>query len=164
LQPQGQAAHRASAVLREGAGVVRGVAGRRVDPGRRPQTRQALPVLRVELQQDLTELIAQAGGLRHRALALGHEQLQHGGLVVRGDDGEGRGLAPDEQRHGARVEAVALLDLARPSALTCRPTRVDLVDLGLRRDEVLRQAATIIPGPRDPPAARHAERRRPLLH
>ena len=82
----------------------------------------------------VVHLVVAPRGLGDEILALGDQQIERRGVIVDRDGGQGGGLAPDQQRHGAGVEAVALVQLARPLPLQRGPARVDLVDLRARRD------------------------------
>ena len=87
LQALRQSADRGGALLLERARIDGAV---RVDGAEallRLQAGNARAIGGVELEQELVELIAQARGLRDHPLALGDQQAEHAGLVVRRDRG-----------------------------------------------------------------------------
>jgi hypothetical protein len=156
-----QAAHRGGALLLARARVGGGVGGQRPHPLLRLEARDPRAIIRIALAQEPVQLIAQARGLGDDPIPLADEQVHDPGLVVGRHRRERRRLAPDDERHGVGVEAVALRHGPRPPTPGGGPARVHLVDGHTRLHQPLRQAATVVPGPLDAPAGVRVARRRP---
>ncbi len=102
-------------------------------------------------------LVVEPRGLGDEVLALGDQQVERHGVVVRGDLRQRPHLAPDEQGDRAGVEPVALVERPRPVPARRRPARVDLVHRCAGRDEVLGQPPPVAPRPLDAPVTIRAE-------
>ncbi len=83
-------------------------------------------------------LVPQPRRFGERALPLGYEQVEDGGLVFGGHPRQRLAFAPDQHRHSVSIEGVALAPGAGAAAAQRRPPRVHLVHGLAARHEVLR--------------------------
>ncbi len=149
----GEATYHRRALLLQRVGAGRGVALQRAQPRFALRMRQMGAVLRGELQEPLMELVAQACGLGQGLLSLRGEQVEHRRLILGRHARQRVLLVPDQQRDGPGVEAVGLAGAAGAPPFPRSPARVDVVDRLLLGDEMLREAAPVVPGALDAPAA-----------
>jgi len=87
-----------------------------ISPGARLGAQPGLPrsVAGIAQEQELMGLVPQARRLGDRRLPLGDQQIEDGRLVAGRHRRQRRRLAPDQQRHRVRVEAIVLVGAARP--------------------------------------------------
>ena len=152
-QALGQPPDGGGPLLVEGAGAGRGVPLHGRQPGLGVQRRHAGAVLRVELQQEGVELVAQPRRLGHGGVPLGGEQVEDRRLVLRPHRGQGGRPTEHQPGHRQGVQGVALARAPGALARLRRPAGADLVDHLTAGDQVLGQAPAVAPRPLDRPTA-----------
>jgi len=111
-------------------------------------------VLRVQLQQEVVQLVPQACRNGQGGVALGREQVEHRRLVLGAHDGEGGGILQHQPGHRQGVQGVTLPGLPGALARFRRPAGAHLGDGLAGGDQVLGQPAPVAPRPLDPPPLR----------
>jgi hypothetical protein len=157
-----QHADGAGAGLGDRAGDGRLVGFQRRDPRRRPQGRQMGAIRRIALQEQLMGLVAQARRLDHGCIALRHQHLEYRCFILGCDPRQGGALAPHIQGDRLCIALIGLALVAGAPAFFRRPAGIHLMDRLAGGQEVLGQAAAVVPRPFDPPAALASHALRPL--
>ncbi len=128
LQPLTKATNRRSTLLEEDVGTGTCIGRYCAQAGRTGEAREVTAVGWIDVQQQVMDLIAQAGGLSERRLPFRDQEVEHGGRILGRDTWQARSFVAHELGDGVGIQTVALARLARTAPALGGPPGVDLKD------------------------------------
>jgi hypothetical protein len=128
LQALGQTTNRRHPLLEEDGCAGAAIRRHGTDPGHTGQTREMAAVIRIDLEQQVMDLIAEPRGLRKHRLSLRDQEVEHGGLILGRDMRQGRRFLTHELGDGVSIQPVAPARLARTPSALGGPAGIDLRD------------------------------------